>query len=189
MLVSGAAGSVGSLATQFARLKGAGKVVGIAGGAAKCQEATRDYGCDSCIDYRSTANMSAAIAKEFPQGIDVYFDNVGGEILEAAIDNLAKRARIAICGMISKYNDSAPSPGPTNLWNLLVHTARIEGFLVSDWFGTPTSESAYRQISTWLKDGQLNARLDIREAFDRVPETFDELFSGGNHGRLIVKVS
>ncbi len=189
VLVSGAAGSVGSLATQFAKLKGAGKVVGIAGGAAKCQEATRDYGCEACIDYRSTANMSAAIAREFPQGIDVYFDNVGGEILEAALDNLAKRARVAICGMISKYNDSAPSPGPKNLWNLLVHTARIEGFLVSDWFGTPTSEAAYRQISEWIKSGKLKARLDIREAFDRVPETFDELFSGGNHGRLIVKVS
>ncbi len=91
--------------------------------------------------------------------------------------------------MISKYNDSAPSPGPKNLWNLLVHTARIEGFLVSDWFGTHTSEAAYRQISEWIKSGKLNARLDIREAFDRVPETFDELFSGGNHGRLIVKVS
>jgi NADPH-dependent curcumin reductase CurA len=188
VLVSGAAGSVGLLVTQFAKLKGAGKVVGIAGGSAKCLEATRDYGCDACIDYRSTADMSAAIRREFPQGLDVYFDNVGGEILEAALDNLAKRARIAVCGMISKYNDSAPSPGPGNLWNLLVHTARIEGFLVSDYFGTPSCEAAYRQISDWLKAGKLNARLDIRDSFDRVPETFDELFSGGNHGRLIVRL-
>jgi NADPH-dependent curcumin reductase CurA len=189
VLVSGAAGSVGSLATQFAKLRGAGKVVGIAGGAEKCREATRDYGCDACIDYRSTQDMTAAIAGEFPQGLDVYFDNVGGDILEAALGNLRKRARVAICGMISKYNDSEPSPGPKNLWNLLVHTARIEGFLVSDYFGTPECEAAYRQISQWIKGGRLNARLDIRESFDRVPETFDELFSGGNHGRLIVKVS
>jgi NADPH-dependent curcumin reductase CurA len=188
VLVSGAAGSVGSLATQFARLKGAGKVVGIAGGDTKCAEATRNYACDACIDYRNTPDISAAIGKEFPNGIDVYFDNVGGEILEAAIDHLAKLARIAICGMISSYNDSEPSPGPKNLWNLLVHTARMEGFLTSDYFGTPGCEAAYRQIGQWLKDGKLNARLDIREDFENVPEIFDELFSGGNHGRLIVKV-
>jgi NADPH-dependent curcumin reductase CurA len=188
VLVSGAAGSVGSLATQIARLKGAAKVVGIAGGAAKCEEATRDYACDACIDYKSTADVAAAIAREFPQGLDVYFDNVGGEILEAAMDNLAKGARIAICGMISQYNDSRPAPGPKNMWNLLVSTARIEGFLASDYFGTPACEAAYQEISQWLKDGRMNARLDIREEFDRVPEIFDELFSGGNHGRLIVKV-
>lgn len=188
VLVSGAAGSVGSLATQIARLKGAGRVIGIAGGAAKCEAATRDYGCDACIDYRSTTDVSNAIASEFPRGLDVYFDNVGGDILEAAMGNLAKGARIAICGMISQYNDSRPRPGPRNLWNLLVSTARIEGFLASDYFGTAACEAAYREISQWLKEGRMTARLDIREAFDRVPEVFDELFSGGNHGRLIVKV-
>ena len=188
VLVSGAAGSVGLMATQIARLKGAGKVVGIAGGPEKCKEAVRDYGCDSCIDYRATTDMKAAIAKEFPQGLDVYFDNVGGKILEAALGNLAKWARVAVCGMISTYNDSEAAPGPKNLWNLLVHTARIEGFLVSDYFGSQACEAAYRQISEWIKQGKINARMDIRESFDRVPETFDELFSGGNHGRLIIKI-
>lgn len=188
VLVSGATGSVGQLVTQMAKLKGAAKVVGIAGGAAKCAEAVRDYGCDACIDYKATKDISSAIGREFPEGLDVYFDNVGGDILEAALDHLAKRARVAICGMISRYNDSTPSPGPKNLWNLLVHTARIEGFLVSDWFGTAGSEDAYLQISEWLKQGSLKAKLDIRSDFDKVPDVFNLLFTGGNDGRLVVKV-
>ena len=130
----------------------------------------------------------AAIGREFPKGLDVYFDNVGGDILEASLDHLAKRARVAIGGMISKYNDSAASPGPKNQWNLLVHTARIEGFPVSDWFGTPGSENAYLQISDWLKQGRLNAKLDIWDDFENVPDVFNLLFSGGNDGRLLVKV-
>lgn len=188
VLVSGATGSVGQLVTQMAKLKGAARVVGIAGGPAKCAEAVRDYACDACVDYKSTPDIGAAIRKEFPDGLDVYFDNVGGDILEAALGNLAKRARIAICGMISKYNDSAPSPGPKNLWNLLVHTARMEGFLVSDWFGSPACEAAYLEISGWLQQGRLNAKLDIRNDFANVPDVFNLLFSGGNDGRLTVKV-
>lgn len=190
VLVSGAAGSVGSLAIQIAKLKGAGRVVGIAGGAEKCAEVVRDYGCAACIDYKSVGNVSAAIAKEFPEGLDVYFDNVGGDILEAAIDNLAKGARIAVCGMISQYNNEPgqTNPGPKNLWNLLVNTARIEGFLVSDYFGSPACEAAYREIGNWLREGKLNAKLDIREDFENVPDVFNELFLGGNHGRLMVKV-
>ncbi|NMG73652.1 NADP-dependent oxidoreductase [Aromatoleum diolicum] len=188
VLVSGAAGSVGSLVAQMARLKGAAKVVGIAGGAEKCATVVRDYGCDACIDYRATDNLSAAIAREFPDGLDVFFDNVGGDILEAAIDNLAKGARIAVSGMVSQYNNSEPAPGPRNLWNLVVNTARIEGFLVGDYFGTPASEAAYREIAAWLKAGQLNARLDVREDFENTPDVFNQLFTGGNNGRLVMKV-
>lgn len=188
VLVSGAAGSVGSLAIQIARLKGAGRVVGIAGGADKCAEVLREYGCDACIDYKSADDLSAAITREFPEGLDIYFDNVGGPILEAALDNLAKGARVAICGMISQYNDSQASPGPSNLWNLLVHTASIEGFLVSDYFGTPACEAAYLEIAGWLRSGKLNAKLDIRTDFENVPDVFNELFTGGNHGRLMMKV-
>lgn len=188
VLVSGAAGSVGSLVAQMAKLKGAAKVVGIAGGAEKCATVVRDYGCDACLDYRATDNLSAAIAQEFPTGLDVYFDNVGGDILEAAIDNLSKGARIAVSGMVSQYNNSAPAPGPRNLWNLVVNTARIEGFLVSDYFGTPASEAAYREIAGWLKAGHLNARLDVREDFENTPEVFNQLFTGGNNGRLVMKV-
>lgn len=188
VLVSGATGSVGQLVTQMAKIKGAKRVVGIAGGAAKCAEAVRDYGCDACIDYKATKDINAAIRKECPEGVDVYFDNVGGDILEAALDNLRKWARVPICGMISKYNDSTPSPGPKNVWNLLVYTARMEGFLVSDYFGSPECEAAYADMARWMSEGKLKAKLDIRPQFDQVPEIFTQLFTGGNDGRLIVQV-
>jgi len=188
VLVSGAAGSCGSLVCQFAKLKGAAKVVGIAGGADKCNDLVTKFGCDAAIDYKNESDLSEAIAREFPEGLDVYFDNVGGETLEAAMNNLAKNARVAICGMISQYNASEPAPGPKNMWNLLVSTARVEGFLVSDYFGTESCEQAYGQIEQWLSEGRLNAVLDIREEFDQVPQVYNQLFTGGNHGRLIVKV-
>lgn len=187
VLVSAAGGSVGSLVCQIARLKGASKVVGVAGGGAKCREVKELYGCDAVIDYKSGGSMAAKIKAEFPQGLDVYFDNVGGEILEAAIDNLAKNARIAICGMISQYN-TPDERGIRNLWNLLVHEARIEGFLVSSWFGSAECDAAYREIDGWLKSGKLNAVVDIRDMFGEIADAYDLLFSGGNRGRLIVRV-
>jgi len=188
VLVSAAGGSVGSLVCQMARLKGASKVVGIAGGTDKCQEVIERYGCDDCIDYKNTEDMGAAIAAAFPDGLDVYFDNVGGEILEAAIDNLAHGGRIAVCGMISQYNATGELHGIRNLWNLLVKEARIEGFLVSSWFGTAQSEAAYGEIDGWLKSGNMDARLDIRDLFSDISAAFNLLFTGGNHGRLIVRV-
>ncbi len=188
VLVSGAAGSVGSLVSQIAKLKGAGKVVGIAGGNHKCGEAVRDYACDSCIDYKAESDLSAAIGREFPEGFDVYFDNVGGDVLEAAMDHMAKGARVAVCGMISQYNDAEGPPGPKNMWNLVANTARIEGFLVSDYFGKPECERAYGEIAQWLGEGKLNAKLDIREDFEHIPDVFNQLFTGGNDGRLVVKV-
>lgn len=188
VLVSGAAGSVGSLVSQIARLKGAGKVVGIAGGSHKCEEAVRDYACDTCIDYKAVDNLSDAIGREFPEGFDIYFDNVGGNVLEAAMDHMAKGARVSVCGMISQYNDAEGPPGPRNMWNLVANTARIEGFLVSDYFGTPECEQAYGEIAQWLSEGKLNAKLDIREDFENIPDVFNQLFTGGNDGRLVVKV-
>lgn len=187
VLVSAAGGSVGSLACQIARLKGASKIVGIAGGAAKCREVKELYGCDAVIDYKAGGAMSEKIKAEFPDGLDVYFDNVGGEILEAAIDNLAKNARIAICGMISQYN-TPDERGIRNLWNLLVKEARIEGFLVSSWFGSAGCEAAYKEIDGWLKAKKINAVLDIRDMFGDIADAYNLLFTGGNRGRLIVRV-
>lgn len=188
-LVSGAAGSVGSLAAQFAKLKGASKVVGIAGGPEKCAVAVREFGCDACIDYKASADISAAIAKEFPNGLDVYLDNVGGDILEAALDHLAQGARIAICGMISQYNDTAPTTGRWNLFNLLRHRARIQGYRTLDYLGSPGSEAALLEISDWIRQGKLNARIDIRDDFENLPDVFNVLFTGGHIGRLLVKVA
>ena len=187
VLVSAAGGSVGSLVCQIAKLKGASKVVGIAGGAAKCREVKDLYGCDAVIDYKAGGAMSAKIKAEFPQGLDVYFDNVGGEILEAAIDNLAKNARIAICGMISQYN-TPDERGVRNLWNLLVHEARVEGFLVSSWFGSADCDAGYKEIDGWLKSNKLASIVDIRDMFGDIADAYNLLFTGGNRGRLIVRV-
>lgn len=189
VLVSGAHGSCGSLVCQYAKLNGASKVVGIAGGEDKCRELVELYGCDSAIDYKHSDDLSAAIGREFPNGFDVFFDNVGGETLEAAMDNMAKNARIAVCGMISQYNATEAAAGPNNMWNLVANTATIRGFLVSDYFGSAECEAAYGQIAQWLNEGRLNARVDIRDDFDKVPEVFNLLFTGGNRGRLMVKVS
>lgn len=189
VLVSGATGGVGSLVAQMARLGGASKVVGIAGGPAKCRQAVELFGYDSCIDYRAEANLSAAIARELPQGFNVFFENVGGKVLEAALDNMAKNARIAICGMISGYNATEKQPGPANLWNLLVKTARLEGFLVADCLGTPEATGMYKAISRWLKEGKLRYKVDVREGLENTPETFNLLFSGRHDGKLIVKVA
>ena len=184
VLVSSAAGAVGSLVGQFARIKGC-RVVGIAGGPEKCRWVTEELGFDAVIDYRATDDISAAIAEQFPDGLDVYFDNVGGEMLEAAIDNLALGARIAICGMISEYNE-ADAPGPRNLWNLLVRRARIEGFLVADF--RPRYQEARAAIDLWIKEGKLKYKLDEREGFDTLPKTLNCLFDGDHDGRLLVKL-
>lgn len=189
VLISGATGGVGSLVAQMAKLEGASKVVGIAGGPAKCRQAVEEYGYDACIDYKATPDLSAAIGAAFPAGLDVYFENVGGKVLEAALDHLAKNARIAVCGMISGYNATSKSPGPGNLWNLLVKTARIEGFLVSDYFGQPGEAQSYRTISDWLTAGKLKYKVDVREGIRNVPEVFNLLFSGKHDGKLVVKLA
>lgn len=185
VLVSAAAGGVGSLVGQMAKIKGC-KVVGIAGGKEKCDWITSELGFDAAIDYRACEDMSGAIAQHFPDGFDVYFENVGGAILEAAMDNMAPHARIAVCGMISGYNETDnPEPGPRNMWNLLVKQALIEGFLVSDYF--PRAMEGYTQINEWIKDGKIKFKVDVREGLENTPEIFNHLFDGSHDGKLIVK--
>lgn len=189
VLVSGAAGGVGSLVSQMAKLRGASRVVGIAGGVEKCRQAVEMFGYDACIDYRAEADLSAAIARELPDGFNIFFENVGGKVLEAAMDNMAKNARIAVCGMISGYNATTKQPGPSNMWNLLVKTARIEGFLVADCLGTPFAEEMYSTISQWVKDGKLAYKVDVREGIENIPEIYNLLFTGAHDGKLLVKVA
>lgn len=185
VLVSAAAGGVGSLVGQIAKIKGC-KVVGIAGGKEKCDWITSELGFDVAIDYRATKDMSGEIAKHFPDGFDVYFENVGGAILEAAMDNMATHARIAVCGMIAGYNQTdEPEPGPRNMWNLLVKCARIEGFLVSEYF--PRAMEGYAQISEWIKAGKIKFKVDVRDGLENTPEIFNHLFDGTHDGKLIVK--
>ena len=185
VLVSSAAGAVGSLVVQLAKIKGC-RVVGIAGTPEKCGWVIDELGADAAIDYRATEDMSAAIAQHFPSGLDVYFDNVGGEILEAAMDNLALGARIAICGMISGYNES-DTPGPKNMWNLLVKRARIEGFLVADY--RSRYHEAQTEIGAWIDQGKIKYKIDERKGFDILPETINCLFDGNHDGRLMVKLA
>lgn len=190
VLVSPAAGAVGSLVGQIAKLNGASRVIGIAGGVAKCSLAVERYGYDACIDYKAVANLSDAIGHALPDGIDVHFESVGGAILEAAIDHLSKNARIAICGLISHYNAAHADGGPSNLWNLVVKTAQIRGFLVSDILGRKDHTAAMlAAIAGWIKQGKLNYDVDVRDGFETIPDVYNCLFEGAHTGRLIVRIA
>ena len=189
VLVSGAAGAVGSLVGQMARIAGASRIVGIAGGKDKCQRAVQRYGYDQCIDYKGDTKLDDALGEAFPDGIDIVFENVGGAILEAALNHLRKNARVALCGMIARYGATETVPGPRNLWNLVVNTARIEGFLVTDILGDPArSDKALREIDSWIRDGRLHYDVDVRTGFENIPDTFNCLFTGAHAGRLVVQI-
>ncbi len=182
--VSAAAGAVGSLAAQIAKIGGA-RAVGIAGGREKCQMLTEVYGLDAAIDYRA-GNVSRALRERCPDGINVYFDNVGGETLEAALRNLARGARIVLCGAVSQYNEGGLH-GPRNYMNLLVKRARMEGFVVFD-FSHRYAEAA-TAIAGWISAGELTAREHIVDGLDTFPETLLMLYRGENKGKLILKVA
>jgi len=189
VLVSGAAGAVGSLVGQLARIAGASQVVGIAGGVDKCARATGRYGYDECIDYKGPVPVREAIAAAFPDGIDVVFENVGGPLLEAALDHLRKNARVALCGMIARYGATERTPGPANLWNLVVGSARLQGFLVTDILGQPARvDAALRELDGWIREDRLRYDIDLRTGFENVPDTFNCLFTGAHRGRLVVQI-
>jgi len=183
VVISGAAGAVGTIACQIAKIKGC-KVVGIAGGADKCSYIVNELGFDAAIDYKSE-DMKKALRKHCLKGIDVYFDNVGGEILDAVLGRLARGARIVICGAISQYNSDVVQ-GPKNYMSLLVSRARMEGFVVFDY--ADRYDSAVREMAGWLKDGRLKSREDIVEGLETFPETLIKLFKGGNTGKLMLHV-
>jgi NADPH-dependent curcumin reductase CurA len=184
VVVSGAAGAVGSIVGQIAKVKGC-RVVGIAGGAEKCGYLTRELGFDAAIDYK-TDDVSSALRKHCPKGIDVFFDNVGGDILDAALANLAPRARIVICGAISQYNNTVPIKGPSNYLSLLVNRASMTGMVVSDYFSRMPEARAV--MAQWIKEGKLKTREHIVDGLQTFPETLLMLFSGKNDGKLIIKV-
>lgn len=185
VVVSAAAGAVGSIVGQIAKIKGC-RAVGIAGGVQKCRYLTNDLGFDAAIDYKSE-NVTTALRKACPEGINVYFDNVGGEILEAALANLARGARIVICGAISQYNNSGPIQGPGNYLSLLVHRASMKGMLVFDY--AARYPEAVREMAGWMAAGKLKSREDIVDGLENFPETFVKLFTGKNFGKLILKIA
>lgn len=187
VLISGAAGAVGGAAGQIAKLKGA-RVVGIAGGAQKCRYVTHQLGFDAAIDYKS-ADVPAALAEHCPRGVDVYFDNVGGEILDAALAHLARHARVVICGAISQYNATGGAMrGPANYMSLLVNHASMTGFVVFDY--ADRYAEGVRQMSEWLAAGKITAREEvIAGGIAHFHETLMRLFTGANTGKLVLQVA
>ena len=184
VLVSAASGAVGSVVGQIAKIKGC-RVVGIAGGEEKCRYLTDELGFDAVIDYKAES-VAEAIPQACPDGIDVYFDNVGGEILDAALANLARQARVVICGAISQYN-ATERAGPANYMMLLVQHARMEGFVIFDY--RDRIGEAVKDLGQWLAEGRLQTREDIVEGgIADFPDTLLKLFDGDNFGKLILKV-
>jgi NADPH-dependent curcumin reductase CurA len=184
VVVSAAAGAVGATVGQIAKIKGC-HVIGLAGGPEKCAWLTEELGFDAAIDYKAE-NVAKALRTHATKGIDVYFDNVGGEILEACLAQINLHARIVICGAISQYNSTEPPKGPANYLSLLVNRARMQGMIVFDY--AERYPIAAREMAGWMKDGKLKGREDIVEGIETFPATLLKLFSGENFGKLILKV-
>jgi len=185
VLVSGAAGATGSVAAQIAKIVGC-RVIGIAGGPAKVRWLLDEAKLDGAIDYKSE-DVRARIAELCPDGIDVYFDNVGGDILEAALDAIAERARVVLCGGIAGYNDETPRPGPNNLMNLVIRRGRMEGFIVID-YATRFGE-AIAKLSEWVGAGRIAVAEDVQEGLENAPATLQRLFTGANLGKQLLKIA
>ncbi len=184
LVVSAAAGAVGSIAGQMGKIAGC-RVVGIAGADDKCEWIARDLGFDAAINYKKE-NLRDSLKHHCPNGIDIDFENVGGPVMEAVFDNLRLGARIALCGLISQYNSDSPS-GPRNFANLLVRRARLQGFIVTDY--SARFPEAAMQIIGWLQQGKLKYRIDMVQGLRNAPSALNRLFNGANTGKLLVKVS
>jgi NADPH-dependent curcumin reductase CurA len=189
VVVSGAAGAVGQTVGQLAKIKGC-RVVGIAGGQAKCDWVVKELGFDACIDYKAgAAAVREGLKTHCPKGVDIYFDNVGGEILDMVLARLARKARIIICGAISQYNNanSMPSAGPRNYLSLLVNRARMEGIVVFDY--ADRYHIAIAEMAGYLKDGRMKSKEDVVKGLDTFPESLNKLFAGENFGKLVLQVA
>jgi NADPH-dependent curcumin reductase CurA len=185
VVVSGAAGAVGSVAGQIAKIKGC-RVIGIAGGPEKCRHVVEDLGFDAAIDYKSE-NVAKALREHAPDRVDVYFDNVGGEILDAVLTRLALGARIVICGAVSQYNSTDGMRGPANYMALLVSRASMTGMVVFD-FRDRYAE-ATKQLATWMQEGRITSREHVVDGgVEAFPATLLKLFAGENTGKLVLTV-
>jgi NADPH-dependent curcumin reductase CurA len=184
VVVSAAAGATGSVAGQIARIAGA-RVVGIAGGPDKCRAVVEDFGFDACIDYKG-ADLAAALKEHCPKGVDVYFDNVGGPILDAVLGRLAAKARVVLCGVISSYL-TGEHPGPANYVNLLAKTARMQGFNALDEWGR--FDEAFDALRGWEQDGLLAHRETVFKGIESCVDALNGLFTGANIGKMLVEVN
>jgi hypothetical protein len=184
VVVSAAAGAVGAVVGQIAKIKGC-RVVGLAGGADKCRYVVEELGFDACIDYRG-GSLQEQLKAACPDRIDIYFDNVGGEILDVCLGLLAQKARVVICGAISQYNATEGVTGPANYLSLLVNRARMEGFVVFDY--QKQFLGAVMEMAGWMMSGQLKFKEHVVDGIESFPEAFDMLFAGTNFGKLVIKV-
>jgi NADPH-dependent curcumin reductase CurA len=185
VVVSGAAGAVGQTVGQVAKIKGC-LAVGIAGGRSKCDFVVNELHYDACIDYKG-ADVKDGLKQHCPKGVDVYFDNVGGEILDTVLTRINRGARIVICGAISQYNNTAPVKGPSNYLSLLVNRARMQGMVVFDY--AERYALAVKDIGQWMREGKFVSREDVVSGIENFPETLNKLFSGENFGKLVLKVA
>ena len=185
VVVSGAAGAVGQTVGQIAKLKGC-RVVGIAGGQAKCDWVVNELGFDACIDYKN-GDVRKGLKEHCPNGVDIYFDNVGGEILDMVLAKINRKARIIICGAISQYNNTTPVKGPANYLSLLVNRARMEGIVVFDY--ADRYHLAISELAGYLKAGTMKSKEDVVAGLEKFPETLLKLFNGENFGKLVLQVA
>ena len=185
VLVSGAAGATGSIAGQIAKIKGC-RVVGIAGGPDKCRWLVEEAGFDAAIDYKNE-DVDVRIGETCPDRVDIFFDNVGGEVLEAALNHINMHARVVLCGGISAYNATSPVPGPPNLMNLVIQRARMEGFIVIDYMDR--AAESIQELLGWVQSGELKYQIDLQEGFENIPDTLQRLFTGQNLGKQLLKIA
>jgi NADPH-dependent curcumin reductase len=185
VVVSGAAGAVGSIVGQIAKIKGC-RAVGTAGSDAKCRWLTEELGFDAAINYK-TADVFEELSRHCPDGINVFFDNVGGPVLDTVLRLIAPRARIVICGAISTYNDTKPSPGPVNYRALLIKRARMEGFIVMDY--VEEVPEATKQLAQWVTEGKIVYAEDIVAGLKQAPKVINRLFDGSNKGKLLISLA
>jgi NADPH-dependent curcumin reductase CurA len=183
VIVSGASGSVGSTAIQIAKINGA-RVIGIAGGKEKCDRLVKEYGIDAAIDYKSQ-NITERVKALAPKGVDIYFDNVGGPIMQDVVDQMAKFGRVVLCGTISSYDNKNPAPGPRNMLRMVVYSVKLQGMLYTDFMAE--RDTIVAELRKWKESGQLKHKTDIRSGFKNLPETFMALFSGDKDGTLLLK--
>jgi NADPH-dependent curcumin reductase CurA len=185
-LISAAAGAVGSVAGQIAKINGC-RVVGLTGSEDKARWLREELGFDAVINYRDCSELSAEIARVCPERVDIYFDNVGGEILDAALANLNDHARVVFCGAISTYNAAGPVPGPYNYWQILARSATVRGLLTTSY--QDRFPSALADIKRWLKEGKMRFAEDIVEGLENTVDAYARLFTGKNRGKLLVRLS
>jgi NADPH-dependent curcumin reductase CurA len=185
VVVSGAAGATGSIVGQIAAIKGAARVVGIAGSAEKCAWLVEELGFDAAVNYR-TEDVAAELRKACPDGIDLYFDNVGGELLDICLGQLALRGRVVLCGAIASYNSREQRSGPKNYRNLIPRRGRMEGFIILDYLGRFAEGQA--EMAGWVAEGKVKFAIHMVDGLEQAPDALNLLFSGGNTGKVIVRV-